>query len=309
MNKKIVDFKKTSNENLIKLWVAHYKKYAENSDSRLFDRGEVQEIYDEAHKRGLADTLMKLYNAIYAVHITARQDLNNGIMRLFTHCNLYGEEYKSLEQIAELYSISSLEAKTDEAKKYREKVALYLLKDRQLKQNDTDDYTVGEQIIETTVKRLKSSILFCQKAQELVGRDIMSDEAKEQIKSTRQIIKWLLGDIANHIDYLQYELGLMKDENGNLTEPNKAFYKLLDAQIGVDKLAKRMAKLKEIIDIQIHNEELMEELKEAGKKGEGVKALKELEEKYPLESFGLTKEELDEIDSDIARLSRLNRMI
>lgn len=309
MNKKLVDFKKTSNENLIKLWVSHYKKYAESNGSRLFDRGEIQEIYDEAYKRGLADTLMKLYNAIYAVHITARQDLNNGITRLWTHTNIYGEDYKSLEQIAELYSLSSLEARTDEEKAYREKVALYLLNDRQLKQNNTDEYTMGEQIIETTVKRLKSSILFCKKAQELVGVDIMSDEAKEQIKSVRQIIKMLLGEIHNHIGYIEYTLGLMKDEEGNATEPDKDFYKLIDEQIGVSKLAKRMSKLKEIIDRQIHNEELMEELKEAGKSGEGVKAMKELEEKYPLESFGLSKEELDEIDRDITKLSKLNRMI
>lgn len=306
MNKKIVDFKKTSNENLLKLWVAHYKKYAENSNSRLFDRGEVQEIYDEGYKRGLADTLMKLYNAIYAVHITARQDLNNGITRLWTHTNIYGEEYKSLEQVAELYSISSLEAKTDEAKAYREKVALYLLNDRYLKQNDTDEYTVGEQVIETTVKRLKSSILFCQKAQELVGRDIMSDEAKEQIKSTRQVIEMLLGEIHNHIGYIEYTLGLMKDEEGKATKPDKDFYKLIDEQIGVSKLAKRMSKLKEIIDRQIHNEELMEELKKAGKESKKVKAFNEVMEKYPIESFGLTKEELDEIDRDI---SKLNRMI
>jgi len=309
MNKKIVDFKKTSDENLIKLWVAHYKKYTESNGNRLFDKSEIQEIYDEGNKRGLADTLMKLYNAIYAVHITARQDLNNGITRLWTHTNLYGEEYKSLEQIAEIYSISSLKAKTDEEKAYREKVALYLLNDRQLKKSDTDEYTIGEQIIETTVKRLKSSILFCQKAQELVGRDIMSDEAKEQIKSTRQIIKMLLGEIDDHIGYLQYSLGLMKDEEGKATEPNKEFYKLIDEQIGVDKLAKRMSKLKEIIDRQIYKEELMEELKKAGRRNEGVKALTEIEERYPLESFGLSKEEIDEVDKDIARLSKLNRMI
>ena len=307
MTKKLVDFKKTSDENLLKLWVAHYKKYAEDSERKLFDKSEIQEIYDEGYKRGLADTLMQLYNAIYAVHITARTDLNNGITRLWTHINLYGDEYKRLEQIAEMYSRSDLKPDTDGAKAYREKVALYLLNDPPLKQNDTDEYTVGEQIIENTVKGLKSSILFCQKAQELVGLDIMSDGAKEQIKSTRQIIKGLLGEIANHIGYLQYTLGLMKDEEGNTTKPNKDFYKLIDNNIGVDKLAKRMAKLEEIIDRQIYNKELMEKLEK--RSGEGLKALKEVEEKYPIESFGLTKGELDGVDKDIKRLSKLSRMI
>ena len=304
MQKKLVDFKNTSNENLIKLWVAHYKKYADNSENKLFDKGEIQEIYDEAYKRGIADTLMQLYNAIYAIHITARQDLNNGITRLWTHKDLYGQEYRTLEQIAEMYSRSDLQPQTKEETVYREKIALYLLNDQPLKQSATDEYTIGEEIIEKTVKRLKSSILFCRKAQELVGRDIMSDEAKEQIESTRQIIRVLLGELADDIGYLQYTLGLMKDEKGKPTERNEAFYKLIDEHIGVDKLAKRMGKLEEIIDRQIHNETLMEALKNA--KGVG---LKEVMEKYPLEDFGLTKEDIDEVNNDVSRLGKLKRMV
>ena len=304
MKKKLINFKTISNENLVKLWVAHYKKYSENSESRLFDRGEMQEIYDEGYKRGLADTLMQLYNAIYGVHITARQDLNNGIMRLWTHTDIYGQGYKALEQIAKIYSISGLRPKTKEETDYREKIALYLLKDRPLKQNDTDEYTVGEEIIEKIVKELKSSILFCKKLEELAGRDIMSDEAKEQIKSTRQVIKLLLGELSNNIGWLQYELGLMKDEEGNPTKRNEAFYKLVDKQIGVDKLAKRMGRLEEIIDAQIHSEELMRELKNAS--GE---RLKEVIEKYPIEDFGLSQENIDEIDSLVKRWGKLKRML
>jgi len=47
---------------------------------------------------------------------------------------------------------------------------------------------------------------------------------------------------------------------------------------------------------------------EALKNAKGV-GLKEVMEKYPLEDFGLTKEDIDEVNNDISRLGKLKRMV
>jgi len=321
MKKELIDFKKISDENLIKLWVSHYKKYADNSADRLLDKGELQLIYDEGYKRGLGNTLIKLYNAIYAVHITARQDLNNGIARLFTHGSLSGEQYRKLGVLAQMYRHKDLAPEGEEAKVYRDKIAVFLLNELHLSMlgkttsnvegEITDSgITVGEEIIENTVKGLKKSILFCKKIQEQVGRSIMSEEAEEQIKSARQIIHVLLVEIANNIDDLEYILGLMKDEAGKaVEEPNKDFYKFIDENIGVDRLAKRMEAISKIIDRQTHNEGLLEELRAVSNDGKTPNELNAIIENYPIENIGLDKKELSAVEDDVTTLLSSTKMI
>lgn len=320
MKKELIDFKKISDENLIKLWVNHYKKCADNSADRLLDKGELQLIYDEGYKRGLGNTLIKLYNAIYAVHITARQDLNNGIARLFTHGSLVGEDYKKLGVLAQIYTYENLTPQSEEAKEYRDKIAIFLLDKLHLNifgkttsdvtHEITDNkLTVGEEIVENTVKGLKKSILFCRKIQEQVGRNIMSEEAEEQIKSARQVIHVLLGEIADDISYLEYTLGLMKDETGKAEEPDKDFYKLIDENMGVGELAKRMEAVSKIIDRQTHNESLLEELRAVSDDGKTASELNAILEKYPIENIGLSKKELDEIENDVTTLLSSTKMI
>lgn len=307
MKKELIDFKKISDENLIKLWVSHYKKYADNSTNKLLDRGELQIIYDEGYKRGLGNTLIKLYNAIYAVHITARQDLNNGIARLFSHINLVGEEYRQLAILSQIYSYTNLTPESDEERAYRDKIGAFLIEKLHLNiTNGTNELTVGEEIIENTVKGLKRSILFCKRIQEQVGRDIMSDEAEEQIKSARQIIKVLLGELEDDIRYLEFTLGLVNDETGKPIETSKDFYTLVDTHIGVGKLAKRMEVLIKIIERQTHNEEELEELRASSNSN---KPLKEILEKYPIENIGLSKKELNDIENDVITVLSSTKMI
>ncbi len=307
MTKKLIDFKKASNDSLIKLWIEHYKEYADDATKKLLTKQETQELYDEAYKRGLGSRLILLYNAIYLIHISVRQDINNGATRFLAIADSYFQKYKMYIQISELYTREALKAITEEEKAYRDKVATFLLKNNYL-DDLKDDKTVGEDILENNIKSIKSSLLLCKKAQQLTGLDIISAKSKDQINTGRQMIKLLIADITNNIDELKYWLGLTEEQKKKGEIPSKDFYDFIEKTIGVELLERVMQRLADMLARQARSKENLEataraieeistkKLTDKEREKELKQASQEIDDEYPIEATGLNEEDLAEVD-------------
>jgi hypothetical protein len=303
MADKIIDFKKITDKNLIKLWVEHYKEYAENNEKRLLTKQETQDLYNEGYKRGLGSKLILLYNSLYALQMTARQEINYQILRLFTLSDRYIAGFNKLQELAQLYE---LKATDKDIVKYREQVAELIIAGVELKLDVEDkNGLLGEEALEEGIKSLKRNILFCRKVQELVEMDIMSDNSKQQIQSAREMILLITGELSNGIDYLKYKLGVGKAKT---IKRDEDFYNFINKHIGVEKLVKKMDLLDKIITKHRNSKGLIDYVKEkTGAKVDVEKARKTMFD-YPTENYGLTEADIKKIEGDIERLKSLRTL-
>jgi hypothetical protein len=302
MADKIIDFKKITDKNLIKLWVEHYKEYGENNEKKLLTKQETQDLYNEGYKRGLGSKLILLYNSLYALQMTTRQEINYQILRLFTLSDRYIAGFNKLQELAHLYE---LEATDKNIVKYREQVAELIIAGVELKLEIENKKALGGEALEEGIKTLKRNILFCTKIQELVDIDIMSENSKQQIQSAREMILLITAELSNGIDYLKYKLGVGKAKT---IKRDENFYKLIDKHIGVEKLVKEMDLLDKIIDKHRNSKGLNDYIKDKiGTKIDVEKARKTMFD-YPTENYGLTEADIKKVEEDIERLKSLRTL-
>lgn len=302
MADKIIDFKKITDKNLIKLWVEHYKEYGENKEKKLLTKKETQELYNEGYKRGLGGKLLLLYNSLNALQITTRQEINYQILRLFTLSDRYVAGFNKLQELAQIYDIK---AKDKNIIDYREQVAELIIAGFELKLEIDNKNTKGEETLDEAIKTLKRNILFCTKIQQLVDTDIMSDNSKQQIQSAREMIILVTGELSNAIDYLRYKLGVGKTKTINRDED---FYKLIDKHFGVEKLVKKMDLLEEVIIRHRNSKGLSDYIKDKINKDVDVEKARIIMSDYPTENYGLTEADIKKIDEDIEKLKSLRTL-
>lgn len=345
-DKKLIDVKKASNETLIKLWVEHYKKYFDDKDDRLLTKNELQELYDEAYDRGLKKKLVLLYNAMFMIHTVVRTDINSSSTILYAKSSTYIEEYGLLKHLAIVFN--SFKADTKELKKYREDVSKYLLEELLVFAKKTKDKgkerTMGEIALESVLVNAKSSLLLIRKLQALVPDiDIVSDKSKKQVRDLRQFIKLILNEIYNNIDEIEYYLGILEDtikeedeeqnkENERVAKANREgdFYAFIDKNIGVEAFKTKAGRIKELIIKHTKSEQETEatrKLYDTIFKGfdEGVKKrveslseeevkafrkqLEEIEDRYPIEDLGISKEHIKEVEDLVEDLAKKEELI
>ena len=299
MADKIIDFKKATDSNLIKLWVEHYK---EQGEKKLLTKQETQELYNEGYTRGLGNKLVFLYNSLYALQMTTRQEINYEILRLYTLSDNYIVGFNKLEEIAYIYE---LKAKSKDVIDYRERVIELLIRGVKMKLEIGDKKAGEGDILEIGIVNLKKHILFCKKVQDLVDIDIMSDSSKQQINSAREMILLVTSEIINGIDYLKYKLGLGKTKT---IKRDEDFYKLIDKHIGVDMLAKKMEVLEKIIGKHRNSKEFNEYLKKVIKDHKDIDDAREKMNNYPIENYGLSEADIKDVDDDIQRLKTLRTL-
>jgi len=302
MADKIIDFKKITDKNLIKLWVEHYKEYGEEKEKKLLTKKEVQELYNEGYTRGLGSKLILFYNSMYALQMTTRQEINYQILRLFTLSDRYIAGFNKLQELAQIYDIK---AKDKDIIDYREQVAELIIAGVELKLEIDNKNTKGEETLDEAIRSLKRNTLFCTKIQELVDIDIMSDSSKQQINSAREMILLVTSEIINGIDYLKYKLGLGKTKT---IKRDEDFYKLIDKHIGVDMLAKKMEVLEKIIRKHRNSKEFNEYLKKVIKDHKDIDDAREKMNTYPIENYGLSEADIKDVDDDIQRLKTLRTL-
>jgi hypothetical protein len=299
MADKIIDFKKATDSNLIKLWVEHYK---EQGEKKLLTKQETQELYNEGYTRGLGNKLVFLYNSLYALQMTTRQEINYEILRLYTLSDNYIVGFNKLEEIAYIYE---LKAKSKDVIDYRERVIELLIRGVKMKLEIGDKKAGEGDILEIGIVNLKKHILFCKKVQDLVDIDIMSDSSKQQINSAREMILLVTSEIINGIDYLKYKLGLGKTKT---IKRDEDFYKLIDKHIGVDMLAKKMEVLEKIIGKHRNSKEFNEYLKKVIKDHKDIDDAREKMNNYPIENYGLSEADIKDVEDDIQRLKSLRTL-
>lgn len=302
MADKIIDFKKITDKNLIKLWVEHYKEYGEEKEKKLLTKKEVQELYNEGYTRGLGSKLILFYNSMYALQMTTRQEINYQILRLFTLSDRYIAGFNKLQELAQIYEIK---ANNKDIVDYRDKVTELITAGVELKLEIDNNNTKGEETLDEAIRILKRNILFCSKIQELVDIDIMSDNSKQQIQSAREMILLVTAEISNGIDYLKYKLGVGKTK---AIKRDEGFYNFINKHFGVEKLVKKMEALDEIITKHRNSKGLSDYMKDKIGKDVDVEKARKIMSDYPTENYGLTEADIKKIDEDIEKLKSLRTL-
>lgn len=302
MADKIIDFKKITDKNLIKLWVEHYKEYGEEKEKKLLTKKEVQELYNEGYTRGLGSKLILFYNSMYALQMTTRQEINYQILRLFTLSDRYIAGFNKLQELAQIYEIK---ANNKDIVDYRDKVTELITAGVELKLEIDNNNTKGEETLDEAIRILKRNILFCSKIQELVEIDIMSDNSKQQIQSAREMILLVTAEISNGIDYLKYKLGVGKTK---AIKRDEGFYNFINKHFGVEKLVKKMEALDEIITKHRNSKGLSDYMKDKIGKDVDVEKARKIMSDYPTENYGLTEADIKKVDEDIKKLKSLRTL-
>ncbi len=278
-NLPLTTIKQASDENLIKL-------ITENTLTELDDKPalltlkEKDTLVEEANKRGFY-RLIKLHYDLATVVRFLRVDMDNTNWRNRYLTNVFIGIFKEWQQVGDLFTCEWLKPQNDDQRAYRDLIIKELTIEGEKK---TPDEWLKEW--EITVIKIKQYMLEIREVGKLLDYQIVSNDTKEYIKTSRFLFYTTTIQLSETLDELLYNY-----------KTSREFREWLNKQgIKRDNLKKalKIVKKHEPKEPLLSDEEktmTLEKFKEA----RGIENVEKYISDYPIEEIGLNEKQKAEV--------------